>query len=111
MSAYSDIENALLETFDVVGDSFSWSAKSYDCVIDHVRHTITTAKKFFGAVGQRKYPKCGELIVVAGRTVQIVKRGNAEIKAVSGGFVEDPPFIDDPSDPALDLEYDKVIKR
>jgi hypothetical protein len=42
---------------------------------------------------------------------QIVRKGNAEIKPVAGGFVEDPAFIDEPTDPALEIEYAHFVRR
>src|SRR5438046_2850691 len=88
----------LIETIAADGGSFQWRGKTYNGIVDHVTRNITTLKSYFAtaeAGAPPAYPKCGEPITVAARKFQITKKGNSEIKAVSGGFVDNPPFIDD----------------
>src|ERR1041385_6814446 len=108
MSEFSDlISDGLTDFMDVAPDSFQWNGGTYAAVIDHVMHTLTTQKSFFPDQG---YPKCGDAIVIAGKKFQVIKKGNSEIRATDKGFSEDPPFIDDPNDPALDLTFDHFSK-
>lgn len=111
MSAlYNSQAAGLAEVIDFDGGTFQWNGRTIKGIIDHVAHNITTLKSYFGSAAAN-YPKCGQPIIVNGKKFQITKRGNAELKAVEGGFIEDPPFVDDPSDPSLDLTFDKFIKR
>jgi hypothetical protein len=68
-------------------------------------------KSFFGESGGRTYPKCGQTMMLAGRKYQITRKGNAQIKAVTGGFIEDPAFIDDPTNPTLEIEYAHFVTK
>jgi hypothetical protein len=115
MSVLYDSQLAgLTETIAADGGTFQWSGKTYNGIVDHVAHNITTLKSYFASAEpgvSPAYPKCGDPITVAGRKFQITKKGNAGIKAVSGGFIEEPPFVDDPTDPALDLTFDSWIKK
>lgn len=111
---YDSQARGLAEVMAIDGGSFQWKGVTYAGMIDHVAHNITTLKSLFALKPDgtsRSYPLCGDVIVVAGKQFQITKKGNAAIKAVKGGFVEDPPFVDDPTDPALDLTFDHFIKK
>jgi hypothetical protein len=106
---YDLAQRGLIESLAAIGETFSWNSQSYACSIDSAKHSLTTAASFFGS--PPKYPKRGDKIIVAGRTVQVTKLNNSAMRAAAGGMVEDQPFVDDPSDPALDIEYDKFIKK
>jgi hypothetical protein len=93
----------LTEAIAIDGNSFDWQGGTYKCVLDHVAHNVTTLKTYFP---NALYPKCGDRITVTGRAFQITKRANSQLTAVPGGFIEEPPFIDDPTDPSLDLTFD-----
>ncbi len=109
MSEFSElISDGHADSIEAMGDSFTWNNKPYAAIIDHVERTVTTLKSLFP---DKAYPKCGQAIIVAGRKFQITKKGNAQIKAVAGGFIEDPPFVDDPGEPALDITFDSFIKK
>lgn len=104
-------ERGLKESIAIVGETFQWKGTEYGGVIDHKAHTIVTLASNFIANGKTTYPKCGDAIIVAGKRFQITKKGNAELKAVAGGFIEDPPFVDDQADPGLEIGYDHFIKK
>jgi hypothetical protein len=91
--------------------SFTWSGRQISAVINYRLSRILTVKSFFGAVGNRVYPKCGQTVMIAGKKYQIVRKGNAQIKPVAGGFIEDPPFIDDPTNPSLEIEYARFVTK
>jgi len=115
MSAFYDLaDRALLESFEIIGENFQWKTKSYPCSIDHKAHVLTTRKALFSFENAdstvRVYPKRGESIVVSGKSYQVTKLSNAAMRAVAGGTTEDQPFVDDPGDPSIDIEYDKFIK-
>jgi hypothetical protein len=80
-------------------------------VINFRLSRLLTLKSYFGDVGARHYPKCGETIMIAGGKYQITRKGNAELQAVTGGFIEDPAFIDDPTDPSLEIEYARFVRH
>jgi hypothetical protein len=108
---YALASRALQESFAVLGESFTWRGKSYGCALDRALHEITTLRDFFISNGTSNFPKRGDSIVVNGKKVQITKLENAAMKAVAGGTVEDQPFVDDPADPALEITFDKFVRR
>jgi len=109
MSQLADLaEEGLTASLDIAGDTFAWNGRPYSAIIDHVNRTATTAKSYFEG---GPYPQCGDPIRVNGKKYQITRKGNARLKAVRGGFVEDPPFVDDPGEPALELQFDHFVKR
>lgn len=109
MSEFKDfISEGLNDFLEAMGETFLWNGQPYACAIDHVNHTLTTAKSLFpGGV----YPKRGDSIRVAGKTRQVTKLANSALRAAAGGMVEDQPFVDDPSDPAIDIVFDKFVKK
>jgi hypothetical protein len=110
-SLAAEFDNDLAEAIFTYEQAFTWKGRSISCVLNMITSRIITAKAFFGSQGARVYPQCGDVIIAAGVKAQIIKKGNAEIKAVAGGFVEDPAFVDDASEPALVLEYSHQITR
>jgi hypothetical protein len=114
MSQLSDLAaEGLAMSIEIAGDSFSWNGRNFSGLIDHINHTVTAAKSDFAGV----YPKCGDAIriyppgSVNGKKYQIVRKNHARLQVVRGGFVEDPPFVDDPGDPALELQFDHFVKK
>jgi hypothetical protein len=108
MSQLSELaEEGMALSLEIAGDTFSWNGRPYAGIIDHIAHTIATSKSLFSGV----YPQCGDPIRVNGKKYQITRKGNALLKAVRGGFVEDPPFVDDPGDPSLDLVFDHFVRK
>jgi predicted enzyme related to lactoylglutathione lyase len=91
--------------------SFKWLGRTISCVINFRMSKLIALKSSFGAAGQRVYPKCGQTIIIGSAKYQIVRKGNAAIKAVSGGFIEDPAFIDDPTDPSIDIEFAHFVRK
>lgn len=91
--------------------SFSWSGRQIAAVINFRLSRLLTLKSYFGDAGARNYPKCGQTIMIANAKYQITKKGNAELQAVTGGFIEEPAFIDDPTDPALEIEYAHFVRH
>jgi hypothetical protein len=91
--------------------SFFWQGRQISAAINYRSSRILTVKSFFGASGARVYPKCGQTVMIAGRKYQIMRKGNAQIKAVAGGFIEDPAFIDDPINPTLEIEYGHFVTK
>jgi hypothetical protein len=119
VDAQLQIPGSLAEELDAdLGDaiasyeqSFTWSGRPIACVINLRISKLLTLKSYFGAAGARNYPKCGQTLVIAGAKYQITRKGNAELKAVTGGFIEDPAFIDDPTDPSLEIEYARFVRH
>jgi hypothetical protein len=105
---YDMSERALTESLEVIGETFMWQERSYACALDHMHHRLTTQKSLFAGA---RYPKWGQLIVVAGKVRQVTKLNGSALVTSSGGMVEDPPFTDDASDPSLEIEYDVLLKR
>lgn len=91
--------------------SFVWNGRRISCEINLRANRLTTLKSFFGDSNARVYPKCGQTLIINGAKYQITRKGNAAIKAVTGGFVEDPAFIDEPTNPWLEIEYAHFITR
>jgi hypothetical protein len=91
--------------------SFVWQGRQISAAINYKLSRILTVKSFFGSSGNRVYPKCGQTIMIAGRKYQIRRKGNAQIKAVAGGFIEDPAFIDDPTNASLEIEYGHFVTK
>lgn len=92
----------LADAIGIYEQSFTWNGTGYACVINAGTSILTTSKALFpGAV----YPKVGNTIVVAGKNRQVKKVGKAGFEAKAGGYVEDKPFVDDPSAPGLDIEF------
>jgi hypothetical protein len=91
--------------------NFTWNGRRISCVTNFRLSKLLTLKSFFGEAGNRNYPQCGQTILVGGEKYQITKKGEAQIKAVPGGFIEDPAFIDDPTDPALEIEFARFITQ
>ncbi|HKP93453.1 MAG TPA: hypothetical protein VJS88_06120, partial [Chthoniobacterales bacterium] len=113
MSQLGDFaDEALATSIEIAGDTFSWNGRNYAGVIDQVNRILTTSKSYFEG---RVYPKCGDAIRIVrtsgpGKKYQIVRKGNSRIEASRGGFIESPPFVDDPGDPALELEFDHFVR-
>jgi hypothetical protein len=91
--------------------SFLWNGRQISAVINYRLSRLVTSKSYFGDPGARTYPKCGQTLIIAGRKYQITRKGNAQIKAVTGGFIEDPPFIDEPTNPSLEIEYAHFVTK
>jgi len=119
VDAQLQIPGTLAEELDAdLGDAiasyeqtFTWSGRPIACVINFRLSKLLTLKSYFGAFGARNYPKCGQTLVIANAKYQITRKGNAELKAVTGGFIEDPAFIDDPTDPSLEIEYAHFVRH
>jgi hypothetical protein len=91
--------------------SFFWQGRQISAVINYQLSRILTVKSFFGAAPNRVYPKCGQTVMIAGKKYQITRKGNAQIKPVAGGFIEEPAFIDDPTNPILNIEYARFVTK
>jgi hypothetical protein len=110
-SLAEELDGDLREAVYSLEQSFVWSGRRIAAGINYRVNRILTAKSFFGSSGNRVYPKCGQTILIAGRKFQITRKGNAQIKAVTGGFIEEPPFIDDPTNPYLEIEYAHFVTK
>jgi hypothetical protein len=110
-SLASELDADLADAVRAYEQTFVWNGRQIACVINFRLSRLLTLKSFFGDSGARNYPKCGQTMMINGAKYQIVRKGNAQIKAVTGGFVEDPAFIDEPTDPALEIEYAHFIRR
>jgi hypothetical protein len=99
-----------MEAIPTFEQSFFWKGRRIAAVINYRVSRILTQKSFFGDAGARVYPKCGQTVLIAGGKYQITRKGNAQIKAVTGGFIEEPAFIDDPTNPSLEIEYSRFVK-
>jgi hypothetical protein len=110
-SLREEFEADLTDAISGFEQSFVWNGRRIACEINLRASRLTTSKSFFGDVGARVYPRCGQTLMIAGAKYQITRKGNASIKAVTGGFVEDPAFIDEPTNPALEIEYAHFITR
>jgi hypothetical protein len=106
-----ELDGDLGEAIWAFEQSFIWNGRRIAAGINYRLSRILTAKSFFGDPGVRVYPKCGQTIMIAGKKYQITRKGNAQIKAVTGGFIEDPAFIDDPTNPALEIEYAHFVTK
>ncbi len=96
----------LAAAIEVYEQSFFWRGFEYPCVISSRSSTLIVAKALFPVGG---YPPRGESIIVAGKNRQVVKLNNSALRPSMGGLVEDKPFVDDPTDPALVIEFGKLI--
>lgn len=110
-SLAEELDGDLGEAVASFEQSFTWNGRPIACVINYRLSKLLTLKSFFGNTGGRVYPKCGQTLLIAGAKYQITRKGNAALKAVTGGFIEDPAFIDDPTDPALEIEYARFIRH
>ena len=110
-SLAEELDGDLAEAIPTLEQSFFWKGRQIAAVINYRLSRILTLKSFFGLAQGRVYPKCGQTIMIAGNKYQITKKGNAAIKAVTGGFIEDPAFIDDPTNPALEIEYAHFVTK
>src|SRR5438105_1569139 len=86
--------------------SFFWRSAEYPCVIASGKDTLIVAKSLFV---NAQYPPRGDSILVAGQNRQVVKLNNSALKFSVDGLVEDKPFVDDPTDPALLVEFGRII--
>jgi hypothetical protein len=110
-SLAQELDADLVAAVAAYEQNFTWNGRRISCVINSRLAKLTTLKSFFGDTGARVYPQCGQALIIGSDKYQITKKGNAEIKAVTGGFIEEPAFIDDPTDPALEIEYARFITR
>jgi hypothetical protein len=109
MSAFYDLVNrGLTEALAVIGDTFIYNDATYPCVINEERHSLVTRKAAFPG---GRYPKWGELITVGGKVRQVLRLNGSELVAGTGGMTEEPPFVDDPTDPGIEITFDVLIKR
>jgi hypothetical protein len=86
--------------------TFYWRGFAYPCVISYHSSTLIVAKALFP---NSDYPQRGDSIIVASKTRQVVKLNNSALTPTMGGLVEDRPFVDDPSDPGLSIQFGKLI--
>lgn len=100
----SDMQAAIADYEQV----FTWRGFDYPCVINSTRSAIIVAKSLFNP---GEYPIRGEGITVAGATRQVLALNNSHLNFAPGGFIESIPFVDDPADPALVIEFGKVISQ
>jgi len=94
---------AAIEVYD---QSFFWRGFQYPCVISSRSSTLIVAKALFTG---GEYPARGDAIMIAGKNRQVVKLNNSALRPSLGGLIEDRPFVDDPADPALSIEFGKLI--
>jgi hypothetical protein len=110
-SLSEELDGDLGEAIPTFEQTFFWKGRRIAAVINYRLSRVLTLKSFFGAAGARVYPKCGQTVLIAGAKYQITRKGNAQIKAVTGGFIEDPAFIDDPTNPSLEIEYSRFVTK
>jgi hypothetical protein len=110
-SLAEELDGDLAEAIPAFEQSFFWKGRRIAAVINYRLSRVLTLKSFFGQTGARVYPKCGQTMMIAGAKYQITRKGNAQIKAVTGGFIEDPAFIDDPTNPSLEIEYSRFVTK
>jgi hypothetical protein len=110
-SLAEELDGDLGEAIPTFEQSFFWQGRKIAAVINYRLSRVLTLKSFFGDAGARVYPKCGQTMMIAGAKYQIVRKGNAQIKAITGGFIEEPAFIDDPTNPSLEIEYSRFVTK
>ena len=89
-------------------ETFIWKGSTYACVTNHVNSTVIVAKSLFTA---SFYPEFGDEIEVAGQTYQVKSLNDSEGFLTAGGIVEDRPFVDAESSPALRIGFGKFISK
>jgi hypothetical protein len=105
VSQFSDFaEEALATSIEVDGGEFSWNGRDIAGVISG--QTITAAKSSFPA----GYPPIGAAILVAGKKRQVKALANSMLELIPGGLRDKTPFVDDPSDPGLLIEFGSFAK-
>jgi hypothetical protein len=107
----AEFDADLSEAIRTFEQSFFWNGRKISAGINYRLSRILTVKSYFGSSGNRVYPKCGQTIMIAGKKYQITRKGNAQIKPVAGGFIEDPAFIDDATNPSLEIEYAHFVTK
>ena len=106
MSAFSGFaEEALAISIEVDGGEFVWKGRTIGGVISG--QTVTAAKSDF----PDGYPEIGRsVIIVAGKKRQVKALANSALELMPGGTREKTPFVDDPSDPGLLIEFGSFAK-
>ena len=89
-------------------ETFIWGGSTYACVVNHTNSSLIVAKSLFNAA---VYPQFGDRIEVAGQTFQVKSLNDSEGFLTAGGIVEDRPFVDAESSPALRIGFGKFITR
>ena len=96
---------AAIEDYD---ETFIWKGSTYACVINHANSSLIVAKSLFNAA---VYPEFGDQIEVATKTYQVKSLNDSEGFLTAGGLVEDRPFVDAESSPALRIGFGKFITK
>jgi len=104
-------EELAADMLEAIGDyeeSFIWEGVTYACVINHTNSSLVVAKSLFNAA---VYPEFGDQIEVAAKIYQVKSLNDSEGFLTAGGIVEDRPFVDAASSPALRIGFGKFISK
>jgi hypothetical protein len=101
-----DLDADLQAAISDYGQSFIYRETSYPCVLSSHTSSLVVSKAVFPA---RKYPRFGDVITVTGKVCAVKGLNNSMSFLAAGGVVEDRPFIDDPNQPALIIEFGNVM--
>jgi len=103
-----ELDADMIEAIEDYEETFIWEGVTYACVINHTNSSLIVAKSLFTAAA---YPEFGDQIEVAGQTYQVKSLNDSEGFLTAGGIVEDRPFVDAPSSPALRIGFGKFITK
>src|SRR5207253_2509577 len=101
---YDSLNAALLDSFDVTEQTFSWKGETYGCSLSAESARLVTAKSLFA---NGEYPEVGDIIRVGDKDQQVRSVANATLEFAAGGLVapSGAPFVDDPSNPSLAISF------
>ncbi len=106
---YDGLLDALTEAIGVYDQTFTWDGNEYGCILDASAAVLTTSKALFS---DGNYPEVGDVIRVAGKDRQIIRRAGSAMELVAGGLVETgATFVDDPTNPSIAIAYDGFIGK
>jgi hypothetical protein len=103
-----ELDADMIEAIGDYEETFIWGGVTYACVINHTNSSLIVAKSLFNAA---VYPQFGDQIEVAGQTYQVKSLNDSEGFLTAGGIVEDRPFVDAASSPALRIGFGKFISK
>ncbi len=103
-----ELDADMLEAIGDYEETFIWEGVTYACVINHANSSLIVAKSLFTAAA---YPQFGDQIEVASRIYQVKSLNDAEGFLTAGGLVQDRPFVDAPSSPAIRIGFGDFITK
>jgi hypothetical protein len=103
-----ELDADMLEAIEAYEETFIWEGVTYACVINHTNSSLIVAKSLFTAAA---YPAFGDLIEVAAKTYQVKGLNDAEGFLTAGGLVQDRPFVDAPSSPAIRIAFGDFFSK